>query len=305
MPTTYNDQFFNIDPAAPPPVGTLLTVSNYDLVDQDDDGDIDAGGGDTVNGQDVTASWPGDTITINVPGVGEVTYTGTTFYLANGTQVFTPTDGQVLQSGTLVSTTFVNTTGPLIPGSDLGPPCFTPGTMIDTPAGLRAVEDLQPGDWVNTADNGPQPLLWVGRTTVKAEDKLAPIRFEAGILGLDRPLLVSPQHRMLIDDWRAAYHFGHSEVLIPAHCLVNDDTVTRVEGGQVDYIHLLFSRHEIIIANGAKSESYYPGYALTRSEQETQAEVLALFPDLNRIEMAEFKTARPVILPREARAIAT
>ena len=186
MPTTYIDQFFAMDPANPPTAGTTLTVQKLNFIDQNDDGDIDRFDNDSVNGQDVTNSWPGDTVTINVPGVGNVTYTGTTFYLADGTRFFTPTDGQVLQSGTFVSSTFVTTQGPL-DVSDLGPPCFTPGTMIETPDGPRLVEDLQPGDMVTTVDHGAQPLLWVGRTRVQAEGKLAPIRFEAGVLGLEQP----------------------------------------------------------------------------------------------------------------------
>lgn len=303
MPTTYRDQFFTFDPASPPPGGTAVTVSSFNLTDANDDNLIDAPSGDTVNGQDVTNSWPGDTVTINVSGVGNVTYTGTTFYLADGSRLFTPTDNQVLQPGTLVSTTFVNTSGPLNVGT-LGPPCFTAGTMIATPEGKRAVEDLKAGDLVLTVDHGPQPLVWVGSTTVVSEGKLAPIRFEAGVFGLDRPLLVSPQHRMLVEDWQASYLFGLSEALVPAHTLVNDDTVTRVEGGEIEYFHLLFKQHEIVIANGAKSESYYPGHALSASDRETQSEVLHLFPELAGLDPMSLKTARPIIHPREARAFA-
>jgi len=305
MPTTYSDQFFSFDPANQPPAGTAVTIDILELVDQDDNNEIEDFGGDTVAGQLVTDSWPGDTVTINVPGVGNVTYTGITFYLADGvTRVFTPTDGQVLQEGTLVSTTFVTTQGPLIVPDGLGPPCFTPGTLIATPDGERRVEDLKVGDLVLTADNGAQPLMWIGRTTVVAEGKLAPVRIDAGMFGLTQPLLVSPQHRMLIDDWRAPYLYGHAEVLIAAHCLVNGKTVTRVEGGTVDYIHLLFSRHEIVFANGAKSESYFPGHAVSRSERETKAEILALFPELARTGGRDLKTVRPVVHPREGRLIA-
>ncbi|KIC41008.1 type I secretion protein [Ruegeria sp. ANG-S4] len=304
MPTTYTDQFYSFDPANPPPAGTAITIDVLDLVDQDDNDEIEDFGGDTVNGQLITDSWPGDTVTINVPGVGDVMYEGITFYLADGSRVFTPTDGQVLQQGTLVSTTFVTTQGPLNVPDELGPPCFTPGTMISTPDGERLVEDLKVGDLVLTADNGAQPLVWVGRTSVEAEGRLAPVRIEKGLFGLTRPLLVSPQHRMLIDDWRAPYLYGHSEVLIAAHCLVNDDTVKRVEGGTVDYIHLLFSRHEIITANGAKSESYFPGHAVSNTERQTQAEILALFPELAETRGRDLKTVRPVVHPREGRLIA-
>ncbi|MGV6805161.1 MAG: Hint domain-containing protein, partial [Ruegeria sp.] len=241
----------------------------------------------------------------NVPGTGNVTYTGTTFYLADGSRVFTPTDGQVLQQGTFVSSTFVTSQGPLVPGTDLGPPCFTAGTLIETPDGPRRVEELVAGDLVNTFDNGPKPLLWVGSTTVAAEGAVAPIRFSAGVLGLDRDTLFSPQHRVLIDDWRSSYFYGYPEVLIAAHSLVNGDSVTRVEGGEIEYFHLLFDQHEIVTANGAKSESYYPGHVLTRSDRATQAELLGLFPQLGDLGPGTLKTVRPVVRPREGRLIAS
>lgn len=320
MPTTYTDQFFVLDPANPGANGTVpgsaLSVQSFSITDQNDDGLINrlggAGAGDSVDGVDITASYFDDQVTILLnDGVTQVTYTGVTFYLADGREVFTPTDDQVLQPGTFVSSSIVDNSdfgasfGSVdIAGGDLGPPCFTPGTQIGTPNGDRLVEDLKTGDLVTTFDNGAQPLLWIGKTKVVAKGKLAPIRFEAGTLGLNRPLLVSPQHRMLIEDWRAPFLFGHPEALIAAHCLVNGDTVTRVEGGEVEYIHLLFARHEIVFANGAKSESYYPGHALSLPERETQAEIFQLFPELRSRDPEMPETVRPVVHPREARAIA-
>lgn len=303
MPTTYLDQFFVIDPFSPPPAGTVMVVQKYNLIDQNDDNDIDQFDNDSVNGQDVTNSWPGDTVTVNVPGTGNVTYTGITFYLADGSRVFTPTDGQVLQQGTLVSTTFVSSPGPLTVPGELGPPCFTRDTLIETPDGPTPVQDLSAGDLVLTVDNGAKPLLWVGKTRVPAVGKTAPIRFAAGVLGLDRETLVSPQHRMLIDDWRAEYFYGYPEILIAAHCLVNGTSVTRVEGGDVTYYHLLFDQHEIVTANGARSESYYPGHALSQSDRDTCRELFDLFPELDRADLGMLKTARPVIRPRDAQVI--
>ncbi|WP_299989345.1 Hint domain-containing protein [uncultured Ruegeria sp.] len=315
MPTTHTDQFFVLDPANPGAngtvVGTTLNVEVFDIVDQNDDDLINRLNDDSVDGSDITASYFDDVVTIELPDGTEVTYTGVTFYLADGREVFTPTDGSVLQQGTFVSssvTDFSDDGGSFgsvdIDNGDLGPPCFTPGTLIATPDGPRLIEDLKPGDLVTTADSGAKPLLWIGRKSVAATGKFAPIRFDAGVFGLTQPLLVSPQHRMLIDDWRAPYLYGHDEVLIAAHCLVNGKTVTRVEGGEVEYIHLLFRRHEIVIANGAKSESYYPGHALTRSERRTQAEIYALFPELKARGDAAIKTVRPVIRPRDGRMLA-
>lgn len=38
--------------------------------------------------------------------------------------------------------------------------CFAAGTLIDTPQGLRPVEDLRAGDLITTLDHGAQPLGW-------------------------------------------------------------------------------------------------------------------------------------------------
>ena len=259
MPTTYNDQFYTFDPANPPPAGASVNFVRYDLVDQNDDGDIDRFNADSVNGSDVVNSWPGDTVTVNVAGSGNVTYTGITFYLANGDRVFTPTDGQVLQNGTFVSSTFVNSQGPL-PVGDLGPVCFTPGTLIETPGGRVAIETLAPGDLVLTRDGGPQPLRDIFFARFEARGRHAPVRFAPGALGNDGVLEVSQQHRMLLTGWRAELLFGEEEVLAPARHLLNGDTIRLRETGMVTYIHLLFDRHEIVTAGGIPSESYYPGH---------------------------------------------
>ncbi len=280
MPTTYNDQFFTIDPFAPPPVGTQLNFVLFDLIDQNDDGDIDRFDGDSVNGSDITQSYPGDTVTVNVPGVGNVTYTGITFYLASGQQVFTPTDGQVLQNGTFVSSTFVNTQGPAIVPDDITPPCFTPGTLIATPSGERRVETIEAGDLITTRDAGPQPVIWVGRRTVPGTGDFAPIRIAKGTFGNRRDLSVSPQHRMLVSGWRAELHCGDTDVLVPARHLVDDLSVRRAPQDHVTYIHLMLEAHQVIFAEGAATESLDPQCALIEGDRGVAREIHALFPDL-------------------------
>lgn len=303
MPQTFLDQFFLIDPANPPAVGSTLTVAKLTMTDQNDDNDFDRFNNDSVNGSDITSSWPGDRVTVNVPGVGNVTYTGITFYLANGQRVFTPTDGQALESGTFVGSTFVNTQGPLLL-TQLGPPCFTPGTLIDTPEGPVPVEDLRPGMTVCTRDHGAQPLRWIGRQHHRAEGAFAPVRFMAGALGNTRDLLVSQQHRMLLTGWRAELLFGEPEVLAPARHLVNGDTIHLRHGGEVEYIHLLFDRHEIVTAEGIPSESFYPLGSVAEADRALQAELHALFPDAtHRSGQARWRLARPVLRAHEARLL--
>lgn len=159
--------------------------------------------------------------------------------------------------------------------------CFTRGTLIKTIDGERPIEDLQPGDRVLTYDRGFQPLRWIGSTRVAAIGKFAPIRFARGVLGNDRPLLVSPQHRMLLTGWQAELYTGETEVLVPATHLVNNSTITRLFGGEVEYFHMLFDQHELVFGNGCVSESFHPGeQGWSALCEETRQEILALFPDL-------------------------
>ncbi|WP_425093952.1 Hint domain-containing protein [Tropicimonas sp. S265A] len=158
--------------------------------------------------------------------------------------------------------------------------CFVAGTLIETPTGLRPVEDLRPGQGVCTRDSGPQPVRWVGRRRVRADAAFAPIVIAQGQFGADRDTAVSPQHRVLVTGWQAEMLFGSAEVLVPAAALVNGDTVYRRPGGWVTYCHVLFDTHQIIRADGTWSESFHPGpCGLDTLAPEIRAELLALFPE--------------------------
>lgn len=168
--------------------------------------------------------------------------------------------------------------------------CFTRGTLIATPQGQRAVETLRPGERVSTRDDGAQEIVWTGgrRMTgarLYVTPELRPVRFRAGALGIGRPdadLLVSPQHRMLVQGAASRALFNEAEVLVAAADLVNGATV-RFEQGlrEVHYIHLLFERHQILRANGLESESFHPGAStLEMIAPDECASLLRLMPHL-------------------------
>lgn len=150
------------------------------------------------------------------------------------------------------------------------PICFTPGTMISTPDGLRPVDVLAAGDLILTRDNGAQPVQWVGRSDVSPADVRArsafrPVRIAAGALGTGVPtreLIVSQQHRILMTGWKADLFFGKSEVLVAARHLVGRPGITLEEAAEgVSYLHVMLEAHEIIMANGTPAETFFPGAA--------------------------------------------
>jgi len=168
--------------------------------------------------------------------------------------------------------------------------CFTPGTSIRTASGTKLIEDLRPGDAIATKDNGMQEILWAGNrrmtgARLHAMPHLRPIRFRAGALGLGRPdedLLVSPQHRMLVQGAAAMALFSTPEVLVAAEDLVNDHSIhVDLTQREVTYIHILLERHQVIWANGLETESFHPSNtALDTVEPQQRARLLQFLPGL-------------------------
>ena len=184
--------------------------------------------------------------------------------------------------------------------------CFTPGTLIATAHGPRAIESLGVGDLIVTRDNGLQPLRWVGSRAVQAEGDFAPIEISPLLLpDATAPLLVSPQHRMLWTGARAQMLFGDSEVLVAARHLLDNPAVSRRSGGTVTYLHLMLDQHEVIYANGAATESFYPGdQALNAITDAARAEMFSLFPELRSHAGAFGDTARMCLKSHEGKLLA-
>ena len=168
--------------------------------------------------------------------------------------------------------------------------CFTPDTRIATPFGARLIQDLRPGDRILTKDNGPQDILWTGSRRMSgarlyAMPHLRPIRFRAGALGQDRPdgdLVVSPQHRMVLNGPAARALFNAHEVLVKAEDLLNDVSICIDHAlREVTYIHILLDRHNIVWANGMETESFHPSNtALDTIEPDQRAALMAVLPEI-------------------------
>ncbi|MEM6578071.1 MAG: Hint domain-containing protein [Pseudomonadota bacterium] len=192
-------------------------------------------------------------------------------------------------------------------------PCFTPGTRIATPQGERAVEDLRPGDRVITRDNGLQEVRWVGRRDLSLQDlaqapNLRPILVRAGALGRglpERDMCVSPQHRVLINTDRTALYFDDSEVLAAARHLTELDGITQCPAGPVSYVHFMCDRHEVVLSDGAWTESFQPGDTVMEAMgQAAQEEIYALFPELrDPVGRENYRAARLSLRRHEARLL--
>ncbi|MEM7440987.1 MAG: Hint domain-containing protein [Pseudomonadota bacterium] len=166
------------------------------------------------------------------------------------------------------------------PYSDFAP-CFGPGTRILTPNGPRAVENLSRGDKIWTRDSGYQKIRWIGRTTIAGTGSMAPIEIAAGTFGNEDTLVLSPQHRVLITSEQAEVLFGSSEVLVAAKHLVGLPGVTIAPRDEIEYTHIMFDNHEIVLSDGVMTESFFLSeQSVAGLGSEARGELLALFPSL-------------------------
>ena len=189
-------------------------------------------------------------------------------------------------------------------------PCFTPGTLIATPRGEVAVEDLRVGDRVITRDNGMQEVRWLGRRDLSWNDlasapHLKPILVRQGSLGEglpERDMLVSPNHRLLVTNDRTALYFDEHEVLVAAKHLTAGNGIHSVDAAGASYIHFMCDRHEVVLSNGAWSESFQPGDMTLKGMGNSQrSEIFDLFPELKTdAGLVNYQAARKTLKRHEA-----
>ena len=287
----------------------------------------------TVAGQAINATFRAN-VTVTLPDNTTVNQVATVVQMSNGDLFLRPNASFVadwaginaLRSITITAATpfpnntVLNSTISFNPNIfDIEVPCFAAGTLIATPKGPRAVETLQVGDLVTTADHGPQAIRWikarhVQRWALAAAQKLRPVRIRAGALGTDAlgascpatDLLVSPQHRMLVRSRIAERMFETAEVLVAAKHLVGLPGIALAEDlSEVTYVHFLCDRHEVVFANGAPTESLYAGpMAMKALGDEAVTEILTLFPELAQMGSFGLCPARVLVKGREGRSMA-
>ncbi|MCK0122749.1 Ig-like domain-containing protein [Loktanella sp. F6476L] len=192
-------------------------------------------------------------------------------------------------------------------------PCFTPGTLIATPKGERLVEELQVGDRIITRDNGIQEIAWMGHKPMSGQQlvqnpHLQPVLIKAGALGHglpERDMMVSPNHRVLVSSDKTQLYFEESEVLAAAKHMVGAEGIHTVNVMQTTYVHFMFERHEVVLSNGAWTESFQPGdYSLKGIGNSQRNEIFDLFPELqSKTGLENYQSARKALKKHEAKLL--
>jgi hypothetical protein len=75
-----------------------------------------------------------------------------------------------------------------------------------------------------------------------------------------------------------------------------------VDAAGVSYVHFMFDRHEVVLSNGAWTESFHPGdYTLKGMGNAQRSEIFDLFPELKTPEgLDSYQVARRTLKRHEA-----
>ena len=254
--------------------GGIDTVSDFSISDDDDDGffndQLDVS--DLTGGTGFGGSIRTQDVTVTDDGFG------------NALLSFPGGESLVLEG---VAPAQITTASQL---HSAGIPCFTPEVQLATKRGAVPAGEIQVGDLLQTADNGYQPVLWVGkrrlnRAELAKRPHLRPYCIRPdGVLSPDRPMLLSPQHRLLVNKKTFEYNTPVSESFLSAKLLAEIDETCQPQTDTPDgvtYVHLMTEHHEVVFAEGIATETFWPGPEAVRGlSAKDLHELFELFPEL-------------------------
>ncbi|WP_420862817.1 Hint domain-containing protein [Algirhabdus cladophorae] len=183
---------------------------------------------------------------------------------------------------------------PALPIFETAFAAFARGTLLASPMGPIAIEDLLPGDLLTTRDDGSLPVQWIGKVKMVPEwqgqspEMGKMIRVSADSFGLGRPmpdLLLGSHAYLLQSGAQVQERIGKPQALVSATDLVDWENVISVTPPTpTDLFHIAFDRHAIVTANGLEMESYHPGYAFHNGlSGGMRGLYLSLFPQLELV----------------------
>jgi hypothetical protein len=167
---------------------------------------------------------------------------------------------------------------------------FARGTLIQTVHGPVSVEDLQPGDMVNTSSGEPAELLWIGSSTFVPADvgrRTPLLRIMADSFGPSRPsnfITLGPAARILQTPPHLRAESDGRQMLTPVQEFVDGVNVIEVTPPTpVRLFHICLSRHAAVNASGIEIETFHPGAALRSEAANLRDRFLSMFPRISEL----------------------
>ena len=158
-------------------------------------------------------------------------------------------------------------------------PGLAEGSQIDTPCGLRPIEDLRPGDLVLTNSGEAKPVRHLAARQVPALGLMRPLQLRAPFLGLSHDVLIAPHQRLLLSGGEAEYLYGEDAVMIHARHLRHGHAARwATPRPLVRYYAVLLDSHDCLSLQGLWCESLFVGPMVPDMLRTT---VLSDMPPLN------------------------
>lgn len=167
---------------------------------------------------------------------------------------------------------------------------FAHGSLISTPNGQVAVEDLQPGEALTTSTGEDAQILWIGSSTLVPADpanRMPLIRIMADTFGPERPLsflTVGPSVRLLQTPHHLRGEDNTPNMFTRASEFVDGVNVIEIcPSTPVRMFYLCLHRHAAIGVGGIEMETYHPGLSAINSvSQHHRDQFLLMFPQITQ-----------------------
>lgn len=180
---------------------------------------------------------------------------------------------------------------PAIPLFESAFSAFARGVVLGSPNGGIAIEDLHPGDWLNTSTGEPAQVLWIGSSSFVPADtgrRVPLVRIMADSFGLARPgsfVTIGPGARLLQTPPKLRGTTGGAPMLTPASAFVdNVNVIEVVPPTPIRLFHICLSRHAAVDVGGIEMETFHPGMTATRQVTHAQRDLfLSMFPHISHV----------------------
>ena len=180
---------------------------------------------------------------------------------------------------------------PALPLFDNSFSAFSGDTLIATPRGHVCIEDLNPGDLVNTITGKPSKIIWIGSSSIvpaQPDHETPLIRIMADTFGKSCPssfLTIGPSARLLQTPTKTQQRQNGTRVLTSANLFVDHLNVIKLcPQTPIRLFHMCLEQHAIIDVGGIEMETYHPGLSFTdETSPENRRLFLSMFPRITHL----------------------
>lgn len=168
---------------------------------------------------------------------------------------------------------------------------FAQGTLMQTENSFAAVEDLQPGERLMTADGKSEVITWIGSAMFSPSDlgeRMRLTRIMADSFGVNRPtnfISLGSAARVLQTPPDLRGTMGTKPIMTPAPQFVDGVSVIEVAPPTpMRLFHIGLRRHAALYAGGLEVESFHPGpHALHLLSHTLRSVFMSCFPHINQL----------------------